>query len=140
MIKILLYSLGILVVSALILAGCGKTEQDGDGTRSAGTQQLVAEPDPPETQEVEEQPAPVKQVNPVYPEEARAQKLEGTVFVKAIVNRDGTVRRAEIAKSDNSLFDQASLDAIRQWEFKPAMKNGEAVAAWVTVPVRFKLE
>lgn len=138
--RIFLYSLGILVVSALIVAGCGKTEQAGEGARSAGTQELVAEPDPPETQEVDEQPAPVKQVNPSYPGEARDQNIEGTVFVKVLVDRDGTVRRAEIAKSDNSLFDQASLDAIKQWEFRPAMKNGEAVAAWVTVPVRFKLE
>jgi TonB family protein len=50
--------------------------------------------------------------------------------------RDGTVGDTKVVKSVLG-FDQAAIDAVRQWKFKPAMAKGKPVAVWVAVPVRF---
>jgi protein TonB len=38
------------------------------------------------------------------------------------------------------MLDQAALQAVKQWHFVPAQRGGEAVAAWVEVPIVFRLE
>ncbi len=76
---------------------------------------------------------------PVYPEEARKQKIEGTVWVKMWIDKKGNARRVEILKSDAEIFNQASIDAAMKWKFSPAMLKGEPVDVWVSIPFKFKL-
>jgi TonB family protein len=79
-------------------------------------------------------------VRPVYPEEAKKGGIEGMVLVNALVDASGKVVKAEIAKSDDSVLDNAALDAIRQWTFTPAVsKEDKQTEIWVTIPVKFKL-
>ena len=87
---------------------------------------------------VEEFPEPIKKWTPEYPERARVHGLEGTVVVQALVGKDGRVLETRIAKSDPN-FDQAAEEAVRKYTFKPAKSEGEPVAVWVAVPIRFKL-
>jgi protein TonB len=83
-------------------------------------------------------PVAVSTVQPVYPEEARQARVEGTVMVQALVGKDGFVKDARVTGSIPAL-DDAALEAVRQWVFSPATSQGLPVAVWVAVPVRFQL-
>jgi TonB family protein len=84
-------------------------------------------------------PEAVKQVQAVYPETARKDKLEGTVWVKTLVDVAGKVAQVTVQKSDGKIFEEAAIAAVKQWEFKPALLNGKPVSVWVSIPFRFKL-
>lgn len=77
---------------------------------------------------------------PIYPREALDAGREGVVRLRVRVAADGTVDSlsVEISSGDNSL-DNAALNAVRDWRFKPAERGGVAVAAEVLVPVRFAI-
>lgn len=79
-----------------------------------------------------------KRVAPAYPAAAREHRVSGVVQVRALVRVDGTVERVAVFHSIPEL-DQAALDAVRQWTFKPATCGGRPVAVWVIIPVRFTL-
>jgi TonB family protein len=42
-------------------------------------------------------------------------------------------------KSDGAMLNDAAVNAVKQWVFKPALSNNKPVAVWVAVPVRFSL-
>lgn len=83
-------------------------------------------------------PEALTRVAPDYPEVARAEGVSGVVELRALVAADGSVQQVRVSRSVRHL-DQAALDAVRQWRFKPAVCDGHPVAVWVTVPVRFSL-
>ena len=88
---------------------------------------------------VDKAPIPVYQTNPDYPETARRLGIEGTVWVKMLVNKLGVVTKAIVMKSDQPLFNEVSMSAALQWVFTPAILKGEPVAVWAAVPFRFRL-
>lgn len=88
---------------------------------------------------VEKYPVVLSNPAPQYPDIARKAGIEGTVFVKMWVAKDGTVKRAEIVKSSSELFDHAAVEAARQWKFTPAIMNNAPVSVFVTVPFKFRL-
>jgi protein TonB len=61
----------------------------------------------------------------------------GTVQVEATIAPDGKVSDARVVKSV-PLLDQAALDAVKQWEYKPTMVKGVAVPVIVNVAINFK--
>ena len=85
---------------------------------------------------VEQLPDAVKKAPPVYPDEARRSGVEGTVMVQALVLEDGSVGECKVVHSI-PMLDEAAIECVRQWRFKPAMTDGHPVAVWVAVPVRF---
>ncbi len=75
---------------------------------------------------------------PPYPEEARAQRIEGVVMLLVGVDASGRVTNARLSQScGHEILDRAALTAIRSWKFVPAQQSGQAVAATVEVPIRF---
>ncbi len=109
---------------------------DGPG---GGEIRIEDDPDPGAFIPVEKQPVPVKGPSPEYPEIARRAGVEGTVWVKILVDKDGKSKKAIIMKSDAEIFNEAALAAARQWVFTPAMMNNGPVAVWAAIPFRFKL-
>lgn len=91
---------------------------------------------------VQEMPTLIKEEKPLYPEVALLTNREATVWVKALVDKEGKVREARVAKSSgmNVGFDEAALEAAYKNFYKPAIQNGRPVAIWVTYPVEFKLK
>jgi protein TonB len=87
---------------------------------------------------VEELPEVTEKVSPKYPDAARARSVEGEVRVQALVGKDGAVHDAFVLQSIPQL-DDAALDAVWDWKFKPARTNGKPIAVWVAIPVRFRL-
>ncbi len=89
---------------------------------------------------VQQKPQIIKRVLPEYPELARKAGLEGKVIVEIIVGKDGHVKSARVLKSDNEIFNQAALNAVKQYVFKPAMQNDRPVSVRVIQPIVFSLE
>jgi len=78
---------------------------------------------------------------PRYPADAVSARVTGRVVLIVDVAADGSVSGARVEKSEPAgVFDQATLDAVKNWTFKPAMKDGEPVAGRVRVPVEFAMD
>lgn len=78
--------------------------------------------------------------NAHYPSAAKAAGIEGRVIVQVFVDIKGRVTETVILKEiPNSGFGKAASAAIKRTRFKPARKRGKPVAAWIVIPVRFKL-
>jgi periplasmic protein TonB len=77
-----------------------------------------------------------------YPEEAKKNGEEGTIYIKARVGKDGTVAEAMVDSqhTGSAALETAALEAVRQWTFTPAKSKGEPVEVWIVVPVKFKLQ
>lgn len=84
-------------------------------------------------------PARTKYVMPVYPEIARANRVEGVVILEAIIGADGRVDEARVLRS-KPLLDEAALAAVRTWEYTPTLLNGRPTPVIMTVTVRFTLK
>lgn len=77
----------------------------------------------------------------VYPEAARARGIEGRVVVRYDVTADGSVVNAVVeAAEPPGMFDEAALNAVRSWRFRPRVDRGQVVAAPGRVSeLRFRL-
>jgi len=73
-------------------------------------------------------------VQPKYPKEAAKRRLEGSVTVQALVDTGGRVLQVHIIKSTSEEFNQAVIDAVMQWKYTPARKNGKPINAWIIPP------
>jgi protein TonB len=79
--------------------------------------------------------------NPVYPSISRRFGEQGRVVLRVFVERDGRPTQVSIGTSSGyTRLDSAALDAVRGWTFVPATRGEERVAAWVLVPVQFRLD
>ena len=88
---------------------------------------------------VEKGPQVIKKVEPKYPELAMRAGLEGKVWVKIWVDKEGKPHQVLIQKSDAEIFNEPALEAAKQFVFTPAYMNNGPVAVWVSVPFKFKL-
>mgnify|MGYP001588657043 CR=1 FL=1 len=98
----------------------------------------VGDPGMDEFIAVEVQPAVIKRVEPAYPDLARKAGVEGKVFVKVLVDKEGKVKKASIMTGPE-IFHEATLAAAKQWVFKPAIQRDKPIAVWVALPFQFKL-
>ncbi|MDH7515889.1 MAG: energy transducer TonB [Bacteroidota bacterium] len=85
-------------------------------------------------------PQAVIRVPPVYPADALASGVEGTVYVQATIDEHGRVVKAVAVASDAPPLMNAAAEAVRKWRFSPAQKEGRPVEATIVIPVRFVLE
>lgn len=74
-----------------------------------------------------------------YTQEARDKKVEGQVLVRAYIDENGTVTRADVIDGPGSGLNESAADAVKQTRFNPAKKNGQPVKAVTIIPVSFKL-
>jgi protein TonB len=84
-------------------------------------------------------PRKIVDVRPAYPAIAHQARVEGTVILEAILDRDGRIDRTRVARSI-PLLDAAALDAVRQWRYTPPVLNGEPVQVLMTITIRFTLQ
>jgi len=80
----------------------------------------------------------LSKVDPVYPADAKAEHLSGAVVLYAIVSDEGKVKDLSVVSGPEKLR-QASLDAVRQWIYKPFQLNGKPVEVETMVTVMFSL-
>jgi TonB family protein len=85
------------------------------------------------------QPILVKKVEPEYSEEARKAKFQGTVVLSIIVDEGGLPRNIRVSRPLGLGLDEKAIEAVQKWRFRPAYKDGKAVAVYATVEVNFRL-
>jgi len=76
---------------------------------------------------------------PQYPAIAKASHTEGTVVLQAMISRTGTIEGLHVI-SGSPMLQQAAIDAVKTWRYRPYMLNGQAVEVETTVNVIFKLQ
>ncbi|HET7152758.1 MAG TPA: TonB family protein, partial [Candidatus Kapabacteria bacterium] len=101
-----------------------------------------AQEDPYAFVDVEKEPEPVSNLQSLvkYPELARKAGLEGVVFLRFQVLKDGSVGKVIVEKSDQHIFDQAAMDAVKECKFTPAIQNKQPIDVWTSQRIEFKLK
>lgn len=86
-------------------------------------------------------PQVVKQVNADYTDEARRNRIEGTVGLDVVVLADGTTGDVKVARSLDTIYglDANAVKAMKQWQFKPGMKEGKPVTVRVAIDMNYSL-
>jgi len=84
-------------------------------------------------------PKIIHKVDPVYPEDAKKQGIEGTVILEATADIKGKVQAVKVLRGVDGL-NQAAMDALKQWTYEPMMINGKPMPVVFTVTVRFRLK
>ena len=84
-------------------------------------------------------PTLLSKVEPKYSERARQVGLEGTVVLYIVITSEGTPRDMSVVRSLGLGLDEAAMEAVSQWKFNPAVKDGKAVAVQATVEVNFRM-
>jgi TonB family protein len=88
---------------------------------------------------------PVKKVPPVFPAAAKAkarannEKIDDSVVLAAVIDKDGTVKDVKVTKSMGSDFDQNAIDAVQQWVYKPYLLNGEPIKVKTSITITYRL-
>lgn len=85
-------------------------------------------------------PRLIRRRDPVYPLMARRQGIQGMVTARVLVGTTGAVQEVVIeSATPPEIFEEAVTEALSRWRFSPGRHHGQAVAAWVRVPIRFQL-
>ncbi|HYY68100.1 MAG TPA: energy transducer TonB [Terriglobales bacterium] len=84
-------------------------------------------------------PKPLYTPDPEYSEEARKAKYQGTCVLWMIVGPDGRPREVRMARGLGMGLDEKAIQAVKQWKFEPAQKDGHPVAVQMNVEVSFRL-
>ncbi len=77
-------------------------------------------------------------VNPAYPPEAKQNRIQGTVSLEILIDKDGRVANVTVRSGPAELI-QAATDAVSQWLYRPTLLNGNPVSVITTVDVNFTL-
>jgi protein TonB len=94
-----------------------------------------------ELSEVDTPPKVLQKTPAAYPFAAKRQGIRGRVVVRCLISIQGEPGRFEVVESDpEGVFDQAALEAVEKWRFKPGILAGEPVPTWVRVPFKFELQ
>lgn len=90
---------------------------------------------------VDSKPRPMRRTAAQYPPRARARGVSGFVTMSLLIGTRGEVERIKVLRADPpGVFEQAAQDAVRSWQFEPAMYGGEPVKVWANQTVRFELK
>lgn len=122
-----------------VAAPIGEGMGDGGGVQIQQDIKIEDDGPPADFVPVEKEPVVVKKVEPKYPELAMRAGLEGKVWVKIWVDKEGKPKQVVVLKSDAEIFNEAAVDAAKQFLFTPAYMNNGPVSVWVSVPFKFKL-
>lgn len=116
------------------------TEADGKAALDTSLQQGAATM--PSAQDKVDPPRRVTYVPPQYTPEATRAKIQGDVVVNARITPTGTLEDLRIERSLDKIYglDEKALEAVRQWRYEPARRNGQPFAVRVNVTVKFELD
>ena len=82
-------------------------------------------------------PVVISRVEPLYTDKAKAARISGIVIVEAVIDRNGNVTDARVLKPLPFGLDQAAVDALRQWKFRPGTLDGEPVDVIFNLTINF---
>ena len=80
----------------------------------------------------------VSKAVPIYPPAAKKAKIQGTVVLNAVIDKDGNVENVRAISGPQEL-QQSAIDAVRQWKYKPYLLNGDPVELETTINIIYSL-
>jgi protein TonB len=94
---------------------------------------------------VEEMPKPIGGIRAIqekvyYTEIAIRTGIEGTVFIEAVIDKEGNVIDAKIVRDIGGGLDESALKAVLATKFSPGKQRGKPVKVKVTIPIKFVLK
>jgi TonB family protein len=81
----------------------------------------------------------LRKTDPEYPALAKSARLQGTVVLKATISPEGNVTNLSVV-SGHPLLTVAAMDAVKQWQYKPFIVDGQPVTVSISIEVPFSLE
>jgi TonB family protein len=125
-----------IVFLVLVLAGCtsfrtGSTSHMSTGTEAQKVYKIGGDVSVPTL---------ISKVEPEYSDAARKDKFQGTTLLAITVGTDGIPSNVRVSQGLRPDLDANAITAIRQWRFRPAIRQGKAVASAADVEVNFKLQ
>jgi TonB family protein len=82
-------------------------------------------------------PAPLRKVDPKYPPTLINEHVEGEVVLYAVIRRDGSVDSIQLVRGTDEQLDANAMNALSQWKFRPAMRQGTPVELEAIVHIPF---
>jgi TonB family protein len=108
-----------------------RSEVAGAGAPGAGSSaQFAEETTPPEV---------IARVDPQYPRDAREARAQGIVILEIIVDENDNVEVTRVVRSVGFGLDQAAIEAVQQWRFSPATRNGQPIPFVTELEINFTL-
>jgi TonB family protein len=80
----------------------------------------------------------VSRVNPEYPKEAKAAKIQGAVTINVVIGKDGSIAKLVSVTGPEELR-MSAIDAVRQWKWKPYLLNGQPTEVDTTITVNYQM-
>jgi periplasmic protein TonB len=80
----------------------------------------------------------ISRVDPVYPVEAKQNRIQGTIKLEVTIDKEGHVASVSVVSGPTELI-RSATDAVQQWVYKPTLLNGEPVSVLTTVDVNYTL-
>jgi TonB family protein len=117
----------LLIGGSLILAGAACRAQDSNSSNDEPVYDMGPGVTPPRV---------VKQVNPRYSTDKGVRPV-GSVIIALVVTSLGVPKDPKVVKGIDKDLDQSAVDAVKEWRFAPAQKNGKAIAVRVSVQIQF---
>jgi TonB family protein len=81
----------------------------------------------------------ISSVQPVYPEIAKAARVQGVVLLNAQISKEGVVEDLRVI-SGHALLNDAAIQAVRQWRYRPQMLSGQPIPVVTTITVNFVMQ
>jgi TonB family protein len=85
------------------------------------------------------EPIKLKDVRPIYPDAAKADRIQGLIVLECTIGPDGSVVDARPLRGDHQILIDAAIETVKQWRYTPTVVNGVAVPVIMTVTVNYKL-
>ena len=89
--------------------------------------------------ELDKEPVLMASPSPKYPPDMRKNKIEGSVSILFVLNKEGRVEDPRVETSNRPEFEKPALEAVRHWKFKPGLKDGKPVRTHMRLPLRFRI-
>jgi TonB family protein len=81
-----------------------------------------------------------KQVDPVYPENLLKTERQGNVLLAGRIDAKGQIGDLRLVATSNKALVKPAIEAVEQWKFRPAMKDGKPIEIFANVGVRFRIQ
>jgi TonB family protein len=81
----------------------------------------------------------LRRTEPEYPEAARLQRIQGLVVLEVRIGRNGAIQNVKWVSGRSQLLANAAIAAVKQWQFRPHMVQGQPVEMQTKVILNFKL-
>lgn len=81
----------------------------------------------------------LEMIPPQYPPAAKMARVQGTVRLRAVVDRQGRITELKVV-GGHALLVPAAVDAVQRWRYRPTYLNGEPVEVSAEVVVNFRLQ